>query len=358
MPRKKQTAAEIGAPTTDELPTDKTPAEVRLENLKKAREANDTRNQSRVDLMNAIADANDEIRKPDMEETDGTVTFKDDSEETEARAAAEDAEAKRHLAEAKRLQAEGVPEVPVEEPAPEEPPAEPSDQKVVNGVTHYLAIVNGREKWLTLDQLRAHAQKVESADEYLSSAAEAVRNASGLALSKKDEPVRLEKDELRKLLAAQALGDEEAIERLASALSRPSEVTPDVLQQIDQRLSFRTELAALESEQREILDHPYLGRLFRTRLNELKQEAPNTSLSKAYRGIGKEIREAFPEKFTAEKTVDKLARKKTLTPPPQAAGRQAPTTDEEPEESVEDVIGQMAKARGTRAIVHKSIARN
>lgn len=325
--------------------------EERAEAAEKARKANEERNNDRVNRLNAIADSNDELRAPDMEETDGSVVFKDETDEREEAAVRESEDAERALAEAqaKSLQAEGA------------SPDEPSDRKTVDGVEYYLTIVNGKEKWLTLKQLRDISQKVESADEYLAAAAESVRSAAGQALSKQDEPVRLEKDELRKTLSAAVLGDEEAIEKLASALSaRPSEVTPDVLQQIDQRLSFRTELASLESEQREILEQPQLAFLFRARLNALKAEAPSTPLATAYRSIGKEIRESFPEKFkkAAVTLEDKAARKRALPAPVHAAGRQMTTTEEEPEETVEDVIAQMAKARGQRPIVHKGISRN
>lgn len=357
MAKKKADAAPVIEQDTPAKPKEQTPEE-RAEAIKRAREANDTRNNERVERLNAIADANDELRKPDMEETDGSVVFKDETDEREAAAVREQEESERALAEAqaRNLQEEGLSE------PDESDQGEPQDEKVINGVRHYLTVVNGKEKWLTLKQLRETSQKVESADEYLAAAAESVRSAAGQALSKPDEPVRLEKDELRKTLSAAVLGDEEAIEKLASALSaRPSEVTPDVLQQIDQRLSFRTELTQLQAEQREILEHPYLGRLFNQRLQELKTEAPTTTLAKAYRSIGKEIREAFPEKFKKSTTVtlaDKDARKKTLVSPPQAAGRQMATEDEEVEETTEDVIGQMAKARGQRAIVHKGVTRN
>jgi len=355
MAKKKADAAPVIDQGTPAKPNEQTPEE-RAEAIKKAREANDSRNNDRVARLNAIADSNDELRAPDMEETDGNVVFKDETDEREAAEVREQEDAERALAEAqaRELQEEGA--------APKEEREESADEKVINGVRHYLTIVNGKERWLTLKQLRETSQKVDSADEYLAAAAESVRSAAGQALSKEDEPVRLEKDELRKTLSAAVLGDEEAIEKLASALSaRPSEVTPDVLQQIDQRLSFRTELTQLESEQREILEHPHLGRLFRTRLNELKSEAPTTPLAKAYRSIGKEIREAFPEKFkksTAVTLADKEARKRTLPAPVQAAGRQMTEQEEETEESVEDVIQKMAKARGQRAIVHKGITRN
>ena len=49
----------------------------------------------------------------------------------------------------------------------------------------------------------------------------------------------------------------------------------------------------------------------------------------------------------------KLERKKTLVNVPSAAARQTPVEDEEAEETVEDAIQKMAKARGqSRAIVH------
>lgn len=340
MPRKPQVEQ---APLEGRKKDPEPPTPEQREAVEKAR-AN--RNQERLDRMNAIADSADDVRKDDMKETDGDKVF--DPDETERKAQEESEEAERQLAKAKagELQEEGG------RPVQEEDEEESDDSRVVNGVRHYLTIVNGNEKWLTLEQLRSHAQKVESADEYLSQASEAVRNASALSLPQKDVPARVEKDDLRKLLASAALGEEEAIDKLASVLARPSEVTPDVLRQIDQRLSFRTELAQLESEQREILDNPMLARAFRARLNELKTEAPNTSLSKAYRSIGKEIREAFPEKFKPATTEDKLSRKRTLSTPPQSAGRQQAVTEEEPEESVSDVIEKMAKARGQRPIVH------
>jgi hypothetical protein len=50
---------------------------------------------------------------------------------------------------------------------------------------------------------------------------------------------------------------------------------------------------------------------------------------------------------------NKLERKKVLVNVPSAAARQAAPEDEDAEESVEDVIAKMAKARGqSRAIAH------
>ncbi len=317
----------------DDDTQEKDPAEL-------AREANEARNKSRLDLMNSIADGVDEERDEDgMLETDGDRTF-----ERERQAREEQEESERELSEmqARDLQTDGQQE-------------EAGDEKDINGVRHYLTVVNGREKWLTLKQLRSTAQKVESADEYLSTAKESARKASQLALStppaEEDVPEALGKDELRRLLAASALGDEEAIDQLASVLARPSAVTPDVVQQIDQRLSFRTELAQLESEHREILENPWTARLMRDRLNELKAEDPTMRLNDAYRKVGGEIREAFPEKFKKSSALDdRRERKRTLVNAPTAAGR-AQTRDDEGDEldyegTVAAGISAIAKARG------------
>ena len=302
---------------------------------KKAREANESRIADRLAQMEAIADNAEKGRPDDIE----GIEKEDDAEKAERLAREEDEAAQ---AEARRLQTEGA----------DADKSEDSDTKTVNGETYYKQIVNGQERWQTIKQIRETAQKVESGDEYLRQAAESVRNTARLALSK-DEPVRVEKDDLKKLLASVALGDEEAIEKLASALSaRPSEVTPDVLRAVDQRLSFRTELAQLESEQKEILDDPMLSELFQSRLARLKQDAPDTPLATAYRSIGKEIKDRFGVSLKGSKTQDKLERKRTLTQVPSAAARQSAPLEEEGEEDVSTVIERMAKARGLSPIVH------
>jgi hypothetical protein len=301
------------------------------EKVEKAKEANQTRNSERLRLMEQIADNSEEMRDTELD-------IKDDSAEREARAIAEDEEA------ARLLQTEGV-----ESPTQVEAKTD-ADQKLINGEMHYLTIVNGQERWQTLKQLREVAQKVDSADAYLRDASEAVRNASRLALSK-DETNNVEKVDVRSILRSAVLGDEEAIEKLASVLeTRPSAVTPDVLRQIDQRLSFRTELESLERDSKDLLENPYMGRLFRSRLNELKEENPTMALSAAYKSIDGELRGAFPS--FKSKATDKLERKRTLVNPPSAAARQVLEEEPEGEEDYAEVIEKMAKARGGNSHVH------
>lgn len=305
--------------TTEEEVVEKTSEE-------KISEALERRNGDRLKLMENIADSSEMGREEDIE---GVAKPVDDEAVTAARA----------------LQEEGATESA-------EDVLQAGDEKVVNGVTHYLTVVNGREKWQTLKQLRETASKVEAADDYLRTASEAARNAAREALSRPDEPSSLEEDEARKLLAAAALGDEEAIGRLAKAITAKPSVTPDVLQAFDQRMSFRTELASLEAEQKDLLEDPYMGRLFRARLNELKQEAPDTKLSTAYRSIGNELKAAFPG-YKGSATNKKLERKRTLVQVPSAATRQQTDTEDEGEEDATSVIERMAKARGLSPHLHR-----
>ncbi len=352
----------------------KTAADIEVENIKKAREANQQGNRSRIDRLAEIADNNEKMRAGEMAETpDGNLQASDsDEDKKEAAAEAESLEAERALAElqAKALQEEGAEpttqEVKVEEEKPEQK-AESGDTKVVNGETYYLTVVNGTEKWLTLSQLRTAAQKVESADQYLAAAAESVRNAARLDLSHKpDEPSKVDDVDLEKTLSSAVMGDKEAIKKLASVFSglrearaKPSEVTPDVLQQIDERWSFRRAAEWFEDQYQDLLADPVLKKLVYDKDAELAKDSPTMPYKKRLKAAGDEIRDWLKKRTgTTEAKVAvsdaKAERKKTLVNVPNAAARQTPPADEEAEESVEDVIQQMAKARGqARAMVHR-----
>lgn len=284
----------------------------------KAKEANTTMNNDRLKLMEQIADTSEMGRPEDIEGV----------EKDEEIVAAEE--------KAKELQEEGVKEEPKGD--------ELADEKDINGVRHYLQVVNGKEKWMTFPQIREAAQKVESADEYLRNAAEAARSAAAEAPSK-DELPNLDEDQVADLYRKSALGDEDAIRALAKLQVRLSRLPSDVLPALDQRLSFRTELASLEAKSSDLLEDPYMGRLFKARLQELKQEAPNTKLSDAYTSIDRELRKAFPG-FKSSKLQEKLERKRTLPQLTTAGTRQKEEAEEEGEEDPSQVIERMAKARG------------
>lgn len=349
--------------------------DLQAEKLDKARKANEARNQSRLERLSAIADGADQAHAGEMKDTpSGDLVLKgpDNPEEREAAAAQEELDAERYLAEqqAKALQEEGAASeeeaIDASEERKEQAVAtkdDAQDVKVINGVTHYLTVINGKEKWLTLAQLRTTAQKVESADEYLAAASASVRNSARLALSPEDETDKVEEVDLEKTLSSAVLGDQEAIKKLASVIkeareakAKPSGVTPDVLQQIDERWSFRRAAEWFDEEYADLLTDPNLKRLVYERDSELAKATPTMPYRQRLKAAGDEIR-GWKQKLSGVRVVpskDKSDRKKELVNVPSASARQTPVVDEEAEESVEDVIGKMAKARGqARAIVHR-----
>lgn len=319
------------------------------EQVKAVKEANEARNNDRVNRLNAIADGNDEAHKEELIDTDGEKLLRADPDETERKAAEEDERAQKHLQELDDLDRERANEESRAEREEKQESEEASDTKVVNGVTHYLQIVNGKEKWQTLEEIRRTASKVDAADEYLTTAKEAATNAARLALSQ-DEQSSVEEVDIEDALNSTVMGEKEAIKKVASAIvkARPSAVTPDVLQQIDDRLMFRQAVDWFSDEYSDVLSDPYLKRLVTEKDSELAQAEPQLSYRQRLKKAGDEIR-GWKQKITgvtATSSQDKIARKKTLVNAPSAAGKQVERTEEQEEESLEITIDKMAKARG------------
>lgn len=350
----------------------KTPEDLAADNLAKAKKVSDDRNKSRVDMLNAIADNNDNSPESGMKDTDGDLVLSDANDnklKSADQSAAE--EAARAEEEARALQAEGVGEdkrtVETKSEAVTEEIKEDSDQnsKDINGVTHYKTIVNGKEKWLTLDQLIATSQKVESADEYLENAKIKAAEKESTVTEPKEEAVKEEPVDWTRTLHAAVMGDEEAIKKVASALQqRPSEMTPDVVRQIDDRWSFRRAAEWFEEEYQDVLGDPLLKKLVYDEDASLAEKSPQMPYKQRLKEAGDKIRNAVsswqksPEKVETKPSAAKAEAKRQLAPVPSAAARQQTATEEEPEESLSDAIAKMAKARGQdRAIIHRPTSR-
>ena len=274
-----------------------------------------TLNNDRLKRFNAIADGADEIRNHEFNEeiTDRPVEDERDEDEGETVQAA----------------------------------AEPRRVKIK---------VNGKELSLTEDELIQRAQKVESADEYLRSASEAVKNATKLALSAQDEPQRVDEDDLALARAIQMGSEDEAVQAIRKIKSRPSEVTPDaVARVVDERLSFQRAAEWFNGEYKELLADPLLKKLVLDRDTELAQLEPNTPYADRLKRVGDEIR-TWSQKMTGSSgtpKIDKAARKASVAAVPSAAGRQSSGSDEESDDSPESVIAAMAKSRGqARSVQH------
>jgi len=180
---------------------EKTPEQIEQERKQMAREAQDRRNNERLERLNQIANQSDENKTRDEELTDVEETQwqdreagrppheGDDEEETEPRRVVADAEAADKAAEEAREHGA-------------------TDVKQINGEMYYQLIVNGQEVWKTLAQIRTDAQKVLSADGYLHDAKEAVKKALALSPSepkKQDEEAKARQTRYADLLSRIAM---------------------------------------------------------------------------------------------------------------------------------------------------------
>jgi hypothetical protein len=338
-----------------------------------ATEINQRQNNRRLDRMQQIANRVDGGRAEDFQDIEGEeVTgkfqdgeFDDSPEAREAAALREEEEARLALeedaarAEAEKLQTEGAGEGEGSGEGDTRESAgdggDAPEEKLINGVKHYLVITPKGEKWLTFPQLKAMAQKVESADEALQRANDAVKRATQLALTPREEPSDEESDlDVESILSSAVMGDREAIKSLASLLkTRPSK-TPDVSREVAQAIATRSAVETAKAQQKDIFEVESLVPVFNARLSQVAQAEPELSIVAAYKKAGDMVRKDFaPMLKTPARTESKLDRKRKLVNPPTQAARQAPREDQDGEESPTSVIDQIAKSRGqNRAIRH------
>lgn len=314
--------------------------ETRREREKLAVEANKKRNDEQLDRRNAIADSADEVRAADFEDfnPDGTKDeAEDEGTETEEEVVQEAQKVDRELDEARDAGADDI--------------------RVVEGKTQYRTVVNGRERWQSLADLRATAQKVESADEYLHSAKESFTKAAQLQPSAEerqvqaDEEAKARRQALRETLSRAVMGDDAALDQLAQSIDEgPSRVTPDVLQLVDQRvdgrMTFRQAAAWFDEEYAEELKSPRLKQYIVTRDSQVAAEHPDMPFKERLKLVGDEVREMRKELGGPAPVSPKQVRKESAPTPVQGAQSRQRTAPEEDEEGYESAIDRMAKSRG------------
>lgn len=355
----------------------KTEEELRREAEERIRKANNQRNADRLARMEEIADSAEKgpEHKDDEELTDEMWA---DQELTD------DQRAARAIVRARAEESEGDEEDEEREPEIEDADARndqgeeerddeareagADDVRIVNGVKEYRLVINGREVWRTLKQIRASASKVEAADEYLSTAVETAKRATREAPTAEEvEEAKRKKQERRtrvkELLKRQALGDEQAIDELAELIdATPSAVTPDVLRALDERfdsrVTFREAVTWFEDEFQNELKHPamksYAGELDAA----LAAANPRMSPKERLRRVGSQIRKELQDTYGLTRgqrpgPSDKARRKAEVRRPNAAGDRQPPKADEDEVEDTSSVIQKIAQSRHQpRAVVH------
>jgi hypothetical protein len=329
---------------------DMTADEREMVRREQAIEANQNRNNEMVNRRNQIADSYDDMRADDMDETDGERILSKNPDDTEAEAAEEDARAARARQELEQDDRPGNDRDDEDEQEEDE-----GDSKVINGETYYLQIVNGKKKWQSLREIRATAQKVESADEYLQNASASVKNAIKMT---EQVPSQMDDEDLELELNKALMGDQESVRKLAQRLkATPSAVTPDVLQAVDERMTFRAAVDWFEGEYEKELSDPLLKKLIVEEDARLANEDPSMSYKKRLKIAGDSIRKwkngISGQAEGTPPTSKKLERKQQMASAPVAGGRYREGDEPEAEETVADAIQAMAKKRGqSRAIQH------
>ena len=298
-----------------------------------AKAANDQRNNERLERLNAIANQNDENGEFD--------DIEDEAWDDQTPAA-------------------DVPDAEPEE-VTEARSHGADDVRETNGETYYRIIVNGQERWLTLQQLRDTSSKITAADEYLRNAKQAMQNV-GVAPST-DEPQSRETG-VRDMLTRALMGEQEAIDELARRLERTPSQT-DVLRSVDERidgrLTFRQAVDWFETEYADTLKiEPVRARAVQVDA-ELAAQNPEMDFKARLKMVGDDARNYLQQLRSQLGVVapdsgrsQKEARKASVRSLPVAGGRQSDGGEEGDDETYETTISKMAQSRGQgRPIIHK-----
>lgn len=296
-------------------------------------------NQSRVDRLNAIAERADEQEDRQTIDFDGeNLVEPDESELAEKAAKQAEREAEE---ERQRLEAEANERAAQDEQEAGVVKAEPKKFKLK---------VNGKEVELTEEEVLERAQKVSSADEYLQIASKAVEASKALT-PPKGEPASVEEDDTEDVLTSALQGDSEAIKKVAQRLKAPSVVTPDVLNAVDDRMSFRSAVDWFRGEYKDVVEDPMLYSLVVSEDSKLAQSEPTLGYRERLKRAGETVR-TWKSGF-AKPPSPKLERKASVTPIPQAGGRQVVKEEPDEEEPIESVIDKMARARHQAGAIRK-----
>jgi hypothetical protein len=204
--------------------------------------------------------------------------------------------------------------------------------------------VNGKVIELPLEEVIARAQMVESAHDYLDQAKrirlDALQSAQGTA--KPADPTPPVEDDLALVRAIQMGSEEEAVQALRQLRSP----TIDLPKLIDERMSFQQAVSRFQTEFKDVFDDPMLRQVVLNKDAELVAQGDARPYWERYESIGNEVRDWVKTFKGTPSATDKRERKASVKAIPSAASRVSSQTQEEPDESVSDVIANMARQRG------------
>lgn len=368
--------------SVDEIATEE--AEQKAHRAELAREANRKRNDAMLERRNAIADSSDRVK----EEEEGLEPLTDEVWDQEDRQSGAPKKTRAELiAEQDAREEEGEDEASKSKVIKDAEAADRGEldearkagaddtRRNKSGITEYRVEANGKEKWLTLEQLRAHASGDGEGGEALHTEDDGVKRTPTRATDPAVLEAQRQADErrtaeaaaykarLKDLYTKASMGDEQAIDELAEIQAGLSRVTPDVLRIVDERVdarvvgrtAFEKAVAWFEDEYSDELSTPRLKAFAARRDREMAQADPDMDPRSRLDLVGKELRGIRTDLGGKPKVAPqtKQVRKASVTEIPVAGGRQRPEASEDEQESTSDAIARMAKGRGqARAIKH------
>lgn len=294
---------------------------------------------ARLALYNSIADNADDARDGDLEDLPSGGTAAEEGEDQPF-----------------QLSEDTPTDVQVGD---EDQPSDDAQEKAAAPATFRIK-VNGQEKELTIDELIARAQKVDSADEYLRNASELYQEAQKRGAPNSETPPTrpaadtgtVDEEDLALARAIQIGTEEEAVQAVRKLRARgPS--TDDLVRQIDDRMLFQTAIQQFQQEFPDIVGNPRLYQMAIQEDARLVRGGDKRPYHERYTEVGNGIRSWLkdvagavtePAKNTLK---DKQSRKESAPTPPKPVASKAPQAQEEEREpTTQEVIAEMAKVRG------------
>jgi hypothetical protein len=220
--------------------------------------------------------------------------------------------------------------------------------------------VNGRDIQLTTAELIARASKVEAADAYLAEAKRQAEEATPKQPQPSHEDVAAAEEEgLKRIARALQVGSEEEAVAAVRALLERGPSPDDLARTVDTRLTLAEANKKFAETYSHITSDPVTYNLARQRYAELVQSGVNKPIWEVFDQVGREIsgwmesrgmqtkKAEQPPAPKVEVTQERVARKQDAPKNPKSATQAANVTEtEEQEPSVQDVIAEIAKARG------------
>lgn len=228
--------------------------------------------------------------------------------------------------------------------------------------------INGKEELIPLTDVRARAQKVGAADEYLATAKEllgevkqmqrpaATPAAAAEPAAAAATPAAGGADPYEEFVDALFAGDDVKAKEVAKRMRATPAVSPDtVTQQVEQRIVLRSALRQFAKDHSEIVSDPMARRVADTFLLEETEGVPIEQIAadripEVLEAAGKRTKEwltkmtGAPAQARATTPADRRALKARIDELP-AAGARAASTAAQPK-TTSDVIASMRAARG------------